>query len=200
MDQAWQALTDLELIAPCLPGAQLDEVNGDEHRGHIRVKLGPIATHFAGMAVFKELDEGERRVVLAASGKDKRGAGTAEAEIVALLREDGARTTVDLTTDLQISGRIAQFGRGVVPDLSAKMIDQFAENLAGVLEGREQEAPSASGAEPPAAEVTMADLVPARARVQLLVMAGLIVFFLARRRHRRSPTNIGGTNDVQNSR
>jgi len=134
VDQAWQVLTDLERIAPCMPGAQLQEVEGDEYRGSVKVKVGPITAQYKGVARFVERDEEARRAVLRAEGRDTRGQGTASATVTAVLIADGEGTaaegtTVSIVTDLSITGKVAQFGRGVLGDVSARILDQFARQL-----------------------------------------------------------------------
>ena len=129
VDQAWAVLTDVERIAPCLPGAQLQEVEGDEYRGIVKVKVGPITAQYKGKATFAELDEANHRAVLDASGRDTRGAGNANATITAVLTEADGGTHVEVTTDLTVTGKVAQFGRGVLADVSAKLLTQFVENL-----------------------------------------------------------------------
>jgi carbon monoxide dehydrogenase subunit G len=130
IDQAWQALTDVERIAPCLPGAQLLDVDGDEFTGAVKVKLGPITVQYKGKAVFEQKDVSAHRAVIKASGRETRGQGSAAAVVTAELKEDGDTTTCVLSTDLTISGKAAQFGRGVLADVSSKLIQQFADNLA----------------------------------------------------------------------
>jgi carbon monoxide dehydrogenase subunit G len=127
--QAWAVLTDLERIAPCLPGAKLEEVEGDEYRGIVKVKVGPITAQYKGAAQFDDKDEAAHKAVLTASGRDTRGQGNANATITAQLTEVGGKTRVELVTDLNITGKVAQFGRGVMADISAKLLGQFVENL-----------------------------------------------------------------------
>ncbi|WP_026876126.1 SRPBCC family protein [Jiangella gansuensis] len=131
--QAWTVLTDLEGIAPCLPGAQLTGVDGDVHSGRIKVKVGPIVAEYAGTARFVHRDEDQHRAIIRATGRDARGAGAASAEIVAQLREGGAGTVVSVDTDLRISGRIAQLGRGMISEVSTKLLAQFVECLEAKL-------------------------------------------------------------------
>src|ERR1700736_1096791 len=126
---AWSVLTDVELIAPCLPGAQLQEVEGDEYRGIVKVKVGPITAQYKGKATFLEKDEAAGRLVLRAEGRDTRGQGNANATITATLVGDGDATKVTVVTDLSITGKVAQFGRGVLADVSAKLLAQFVQNL-----------------------------------------------------------------------
>lgn len=128
VEQAYDVLTDLERIAPCMPGAQLQEIEGDEHRGIVKVKVGPITANYKGVARFVER-ESPNRVVLRAEGRETRGQGNAAATITATLAPDGDGTTVSLHTDLAISGKVAQFGRSVLADVSAKLIGEFVQCL-----------------------------------------------------------------------
>jgi carbon monoxide dehydrogenase subunit G len=128
--EAWRILTDLERIAPCLPGAQLTEVEGDIYRGQVKVKVGPILAQFKGQASFSSLDETNHVATLKAEGRDSGGKGTASAVISAALVASGdSRTKCTVTTDLTISGKVAQFGRGALADVSDKLLAQFTENL-----------------------------------------------------------------------
>lgn len=129
VDEAWKVLTDVERIAPCLPGAELQEIEGDEYRGVVKIKVGPITAQYKGVARFQEKDDDNHKAVLRAEGRDTRGQGNAAATITALLVPEGASTKVTVTTDLTITGKVAQFGRGVLADVSAKLMDQFAEAL-----------------------------------------------------------------------
>lgn len=141
---AWAALLDIGRVAQCFPGASLESVEGDEFTGVVKLKLGPIAMTYAGRASFVAKDEAAYTLKVDAQGRDKRGNGTARALVTAVLSEDGAeRTTVSLTTDLAITGKPAQFGRGVIEDVSAKILDQFAANLKADLSG--QSGASAAG-------------------------------------------------------
>lgn len=126
---AWKVLTDVERIAPMLPGAQLQEVEGDEYRGVVKVKVGPITAQYKGAATFVEKDEAAGKVVLKASGRDTRGQGNASAMITATMVPDGDGTRVTVATDLTVTGKVAQFGRGVLADVSAKLIGQFVDAL-----------------------------------------------------------------------
>jgi carbon monoxide dehydrogenase subunit G len=129
IDTAWAILTDVERIAPCLPGAQLQEIEGEEYRGIVKVKVGPITAQYKGKATFIERDDVGYRVVLDAAGRDTRGAGNASAIITAVLEPAGSGTHVTVTTDLTVTGKVAQFGRGVLADVSAKILGQFVDNL-----------------------------------------------------------------------
>jgi len=129
VERAWDVLTDVERIAPCMPGAELTGVDGGTYHGQVKIKVGPITARYKGTASFAEKDEAARRVVLKASGRDTRGQGTASATVTATMVADGGSTTVSIVTDLSVSGRVAQFGRGVMGDVSAKLLEQFVHNL-----------------------------------------------------------------------
>jgi hypothetical protein len=131
--QVWAVLTDVERIAPCLPGAQLQEVEGDEFRGIVKIKVGPITAQYKGAASFVERDDASYRAVLRAEGRDTRGAGNAAADITAQLEEVEGGTRVEVATDLKVTGKVAQFGRGVMGDVSRKLMSQFADNLSELI-------------------------------------------------------------------
>ncbi|MGY2083345.1 SRPBCC domain-containing protein [Blastococcus sp. SYSU DS0539] len=133
VDEAWRVLLDIERIAPCMPGAALDSVDGDDFTGRVKVKLGPINLTYQGKASFIEKDEAAHRAVIDARGKDQRGNGTAAAVVTAKLAAEGSITRVDVLTDLNITGRPAQFGRGVMTDVGNKLLGQFADKLAAQL-------------------------------------------------------------------
>ena len=146
-DRAWEALTDLERIAPCLPGARLTEVEGDDHKGEVKVKVGPISATYKGVARFVELDAPARRAVLRAEGRDARQ-GNANATVTATLTPEGSGTKVVVVTDLTVAGKVAQFGRGVLADISVKLLDQFAECLSASLEAEHEAGDPPVEAEP----------------------------------------------------
>ena len=129
VDRAWTVLTDLERIAPCMPGAQLQEVEGEEYRGVVKIKVGPITAQYKGAAQFTSLDAEAHVAALKAEGRETRGQGNASAVITATLVADGDGTKVTVTTDLTVTGKVAQFGRGVLADVSAKLLDQFVACL-----------------------------------------------------------------------
>jgi len=130
IETAWTLLTDLERIAPCLPGAQLESVEGDEYSGHVKVKVGPITAQYRGVARFVERDDTARRAVISANGRDTRGQGNATATITATATSlSSDRTRISIDTDLLVTGKVAQFGRGVMADVSAKLLGQFVDNL-----------------------------------------------------------------------
>jgi carbon monoxide dehydrogenase subunit G len=127
--EAWGVLTDIERIAPCMPGAQLQEVEGDEFRGIVKVKVGPITAQYKGAARFTEKDEANHRAVIRAEGRDTRGQGNASATVTAALVPDASGTRVTIDSDVTITGKVAQFGRGVIGDVSSKLLAQFVDNL-----------------------------------------------------------------------
>jgi uncharacterized protein len=129
VDEAWRVLLDVERIAPCMPGAQLQEVEGDEFRGIVKVKVGPITAQYKGVARITESDEINHRAVILAEGRDTRGQGNASATATAVLQPDGDGTRVSIDSDVTITGKVAQFGRGVIADVSAKLLDQFVACL-----------------------------------------------------------------------
>jgi carbon monoxide dehydrogenase subunit G len=159
VDRAWAVLVDIEQVAPCMPGAALDTVDGDEFTGSVKVRLGPIGITYKGKARFVEKDEVAHRAVIDAQGKDARGNGTASATVTATLHPQDDGTRVEVNTDLAITGKPAQFGRGVMVDVGNKLIGQFADCLAGKLakpagpaaDGPAAAAPAAVSGPPPAA-------------------------------------------------
>jgi carbon monoxide dehydrogenase subunit G len=135
IDEAWAVITDVEKIAPCLPGAQLQEIEGDVYRGVVKVKLGSITPQFKGQATFIDRDDPGHRAVLKAEGRDTGGRGNAAAEITAEAESlSPTSTRCVVTTDLHITGRVAQFGRGILGDVSKKLMAQFASNLNTMLD------------------------------------------------------------------
>ena len=134
MEEAWALLTDIPAIAPCLPGAKLIDQDGDTYEGTMKVKVGPIVAEYSGTATVVEMNETDRTVKLTASGRDKRGAGNASADIFASMVEDDGGTTVSIATDLKVAGKVAQFGRGAMADISKKLLGQFAECIEAKLQ------------------------------------------------------------------
>ena len=134
MEEAWALLTDIPAIAPCLPGAKLIDQDGDTYEGTMKVKVGPIVAEYSGTATVVEMNEADRTVKLTASGRDKRGAGNASADIFASMVEDDGGTTVSIATDLKVAGKVAQFGRGAMADISKKLLGQFAECIEAKLQ------------------------------------------------------------------
>lgn len=133
IEQAWAALLDVERVAPCLPGATLDIVEGEEFTGRMKVKVGPITVTYRGTARFEDVDKDAYALTLAASGKEARGSGTAAATVTARLTPSDDATSVKVETAFNVTGRPAQFGRGVMAEVGAKLIDTFATNLAELL-------------------------------------------------------------------
>jgi len=129
-ERAWQVLLDVEQVAPCMPGATVDSVDDDVVTGRVKVKVGPVALTYAGKARFTERDEQARSITLEASGKETRGAGTASATVRSWLEEEGEHTRVTVHTTMNVTGRPAQFGRGVMADVGGRIIERFASNLA----------------------------------------------------------------------
>ena len=153
VEHAWDVLLDVEHIAPCMPGATVESFDGETIVGRVKVKVGPIQVTYAGTAKFTEKDEAARRAVIEAHAKEARGAGTAAATITALLHDvGGSSTDVTVTTDLAITGKPAQFGRGVMADVGDKLLGRFADCLASQITGAE-EAPAAAPTVVAAAEV-----------------------------------------------
>jgi uncharacterized protein len=206
IDGAWKILTNLEALAPCLPGAELQEVHDDVYKGVVKIKVGPITAQFKGEAQFIEQDATNYRAVLKASGRDTGGKGNASATITANLTVvSPTETTCNVATDLSITGKVAQFGRGAVADVSDKLLGQFSDNLNRLIEegGAITEAPaetpdaeSADGAprirkiEGPAAEPLDLGNVAGGAMMKRLLplLAGLAAAFLfVRRLFRRRP-------------
>ncbi len=180
---AWELLTDMPRVAPCLPGAQLTGVQGSGaeavHSGDLRVKVGPMTMRFAGTARFAELDQAGLRIVIEAAGRELRGASTATATVSAVLRPagdaepgrpGGAGTRVEVGTELRINGKLAQFGRSALQEISTKLIGEFAANLAAELERSAQppRSPARSAPESPAERETEAPAQPDAEPLQLL--------------------------------
>ena len=163
IDTAWRTLLDVESITPCMPGATLESFTGDEFVANVKVKLGPVTQNFKGEGVFLSKDEATHTAVIKASGKEIKGGGTAAANITARLVPEGPSTTrAVIVTDLTITGKIAQFGKGVIVDVSKKLIDQFAANLQQVITA--QGATSAAASAEPGSTTT--ELAQAPAPVQ----------------------------------
>jgi carbon monoxide dehydrogenase subunit G len=201
--QTWQVLTDVERVAPCIPGAQLLSLDGDDFTGAVKVKVGPITVSYKGEAAFQEKDENAKRVVIKAAGKETRGSGNAAALVTAELNDEGDATHVVITTDLTISGKAAQFGRGVLADVSTNLIGQFARNLEADLLGggtapsgaaspsagaaTSAAAPSDTGDSVDLLKVVAVPMAKRYAPAIAAVAAGLAVGFLLGRRKRAHP-------------
>jgi carbon monoxide dehydrogenase subunit G len=196
VDEVWRVLTDLERIAPCMPGAELQEVDGDDFRGVVKVKVGPITARYEGTARIVERDDAGRRAVVRAEGRDTRGQGNAAATITATVAATPDGSRVEVVTDLSVTGKVAQFGRSVMADVSAKLLEQFVVRLeADVLAG--SPSPGATAAAPDPGRPRSVTSRPAEP-IDLLATAGapllrravplallLVGAWLLRRRRRR---------------
>ena len=195
----WEVFTDVERVAPCLPGATLLSVDGDDFTGAVKVKVGPITVSYKGVATYREKDSAAQRIVLRAEGKETRGNGTAAATVTAQLKDEGDATTVVITTDLAISGKAAQFGRGVLADVSGNLIAQFARSLEAELLGGAPASTSAPTTEAATASAQPADsvdllkvvAVPVAKRygpaVAAAAAAGAVGFLVGRRKRAAPP-------------
>ena len=158
-DRAWDVLLDVEKIAPCMPGATVDEFDGEVVTGRIKVKVGPVSLTYKGTAKFTERDPDAKVIVLEASGKETRGAGTASATVRATLEPEsgGEATKASMHTTMNVTGRPAQFGRGVMVEVGSKLVEQFAQNLRQLITddtGPGGSDPSATGDEASAGQAT----------------------------------------------
>ncbi|MER6125635.1 SRPBCC family protein [Streptomyces sp. NPDC001795] len=202
VEDAWRTLLDIERVAPCMPGAAVEEYDGKTVTGSVKVKVGPVTVTYRGTAVFEEQDEDAHRMVLIASGRETRGQGTARATVTGTLEpRDGGGTTVAVRTELAVTGRPAQFGRGVLAEVGDKLVGQFAARLAQQLDGqgtaeRAEPEPAAEQARPAAAEpIDLLRTAGAPVAKRLVgaaaaaVVAGLV--FLRVRRFRRARSGGG---------
>nr|WP_225954220.1 SRPBCC family protein [Kibdelosporangium phytohabitans] len=191
VDVVWQALLDPERVAPCMPGATLTSVDGQAFAGSVKVRLGPISLLYKGKGEFTEVDEATRTIRIKASGKDARS-GTASAGVTVVLSEKDGQTTGAVTTDLTITGKPAQFGRGMIAEVGGKILDTFAHNLAElVTPAKPAQSPVSEPlrAVPPLRETEAIDLLeyagsPALKRALPLIAVALVVLFLIARRRR----------------
>lgn len=167
LESTWATFMDLEKVGGCFPGATVTEAAGDSFSGTVKVKLGPIALQYAGSGSFLERDEEARRAVIEAKGKDKRGNGTAGATVTMQLAPSAEGTRVDVATELQITGKPAQFGRGVMQDVSDKLLQQFIacieSQFAAAGPAAEEAAPAAAAAAAAGAEEEAVAAAPASA-------------------------------------
>lgn len=185
VNEAFKVLTDLERIAPCLPGAQLREVEGDEYRGIVKVKVGPITAQYEGTARLGELDEAGGRIVLNANGRESRGQGNASAVVTATLVAEGQGTRVQVRTELSITGKVAQMGRGVLADVSTKLMDQFAQALeANLSTFKDSGTRKIYNPEPAPINLTSVAGAPVARRVGPMIGTVVVVLWLLRRRRR----------------
>jgi carbon monoxide dehydrogenase subunit G len=170
LERVWQALVDVERVAPCLPGAEITEAGEDgSYRGNFTVKLGPTTAAYRGELAMEEVDEQAHRCVMRASGSDKRGQGSAKATIVSAMHQEGERTKVDVETDFTITGRLARFGRGgMIQDVSNRLLRDFSACLQQTIESAE-----------PAAEPAAADVAARPAPRPAKPVSGLSLLFRA---------------------
>lgn len=181
IDDAWRLLTDLEQVVPCVPGARLDEVVDGEYRGRVTARIGPITVNYAGAARFVERDDVDHRAVISLRGQEERGNGSVNATVTTVLTPDQDRTQVDLATELDVSGRAAQFGRGILGDVASSVLGEFATELermvAGTPNGRVQadDRPTAAPAQAQAAlNVRRVVLIPMLKRASVPAACVLI--------------------------
>lgn len=180
-EAAWRLLTDVERIAPCLPGAQLEQAIGDEYHGNVKVKLGPVTMQYKGTARFTEKDDEAMRGVLVAQAREARGQGTANATIRASLRPDGDGSRVDVVTDLAITGKAAQFGRGMIAEVSERLLGQFAQNLEAMIAAdsdRSAGAPTDARTPQDVAPVDLLDAAGASVAKRLLPALGAVAVII----------------------
>ncbi|MFK0112843.1 SRPBCC family protein [Streptomyces sp. NPDC091217] len=185
VDDAWRALLDIERVAPCLPGAVVEEYDGKTVTGSVKVKVGPVTVTYRGTAVFEEQDEPAHRIVLAASGRETRGQGTARATVTGTLSEHDGGTAVSVRTDLTVTGRPAQFGRGVLAEVGDRLVGQFAACLAERLTERPQDEPVLAEEEPEPLDLLRTAGLPVAKRAATLLAVALLAWLIARRQRRR---------------
>ena len=192
LDQAWALLSDVERIAPCVPGARLTEVEGQEYRGSVKLKLGPISAEYRGAALIKEADAVARRMVVEGQGRDVHGQGSANAVMVVSLAADGAGSRVEVATEVQVAGKMAQLGASMMQEVAARLIDQFVANLREIRPQPAEAAPTLAPSEPapqasdtssarhiesapPAQAIDLLDLSKAPAVRRGLVIAAIVI-------------------------
>lgn len=167
IETAWRTLLDIEAIVPCMPGATLLSLDGDTFVGSVKVKLGPVAMTYEGTASFVSKDAQQHTATIQGTGKETRGTGTAQALITtAMVAESADRTRVDVTTELTITGKAAQFGRGVMQDVAGRLVGQFAGNLEQLIASRSQ---TADG---PSSQAVSAPTIKAADSIDLMSTAG----------------------------
>ena len=185
VDRAWEVLLDVEKIAPCMPGAVIDTVDGDSFTGQVKVKVGPITVAYAGKASFLEKDATAHRAVVEAKGRETRGSGTAAATVTASMADEGGSARVTVVTDLAITGRPAQFGRGVLNDVGNKLIGQFADCLATTITTSGTDGPAATSPEEIDLVAVAGGSVAKRLVPAAAVVIGIVIGWLLVRRLRR---------------
>jgi len=185
VDRAWEVLLDVEKIAPCMPGAVIDSVDGDSFTGQVKVKVGPITVAYAGKASFLEKDATAHRAVVEAKGRETRGSGTAVATVTASMADEGGSARVTVVTDLAITGRPAQFGRGVLNDVGNKLIGQFADCVATTITTSGTDGPAATSPEEIDLVAVAGGSVAKRLVPAAVVVIGIVIGWLLVRRSRR---------------
>lgn len=185
VDRAWEVLLDVEKIAPCMPGAVIDSIDGDSFTGQVKVKVGPITVAYAGKASFLEKDATAHRAVVEAKGRETRGSGTAAATVTASMADEGGSARVTVVTDLAITGRPAQFGRGVLNDVGNKLIGQFADCLATTITTSGTDGPAATSPEEIDLVAVAGGSVAKRLVPAAAVVIGIVIGWLLVRRLRR---------------
>jgi carbon monoxide dehydrogenase subunit G len=190
VEQTWSAFNDLERVVPCFPGATLESYEGDDFTGSCKVKLGPVSLQYSGNGTFVERDESDHHAVIEAKGKDKRGNGTASARVTTRLTAGPDGTTeVSVDTDLTITGRPAQFGRGLIQDVSNRLLDEFTACLKTKLGTSVEEEPVREPTSPLESDAVVLDLgntlLPALARRAAPYLIGAVLALLVRRLFRR---------------
>jgi carbon monoxide dehydrogenase subunit G len=138
LDVAWSVLTDIPKVVQCVPGAELDARDGDDYHAHVAIKVGPVGMTLAGIATLVSRDDAAREMVVRGNARDRNGNGSTEATVRMVARDDAGRSVVTVTTDLELSGRIAQFGKGVIVQVSNRIVGQFVDRLNAVITGDDQ--------------------------------------------------------------
>jgi carbon monoxide dehydrogenase subunit G len=186
VDEAWTVLTNIERIAPCMPGATLEGVEGDEYRGTVKVKVGPMSAQYRGTVRFLERDVAGYKAVLRAEGREARGQGNAAATITATITPDADGSAVKVTTDLTISGKVAQFGRGVLADVSTRLMGQFVDalqqDLAATVPAGPNGTATVASAPPDAVDLVATAGAPVAKRAAPLIATVFLLYWLLRRR------------------
>ncbi|KRE26599.1 carbon monoxide dehydrogenase [Mycobacterium sp. Soil538] len=191
--QVWEVFTDVRRVAPCLPGATLLSVDGDTFDGAVKVKVGPITVSYKGVASYQDKDAAAGRIVLRAEGRETRGNGTAAATVTAHLKDEGESTYVAISTDLAISGKAAQFGRGVLADVSGNLIAQFARALEAELGGTTSAAATSAPAADESVDLLRVVAAPMAKRYGPVLLAAALsgaAGYLLGRRRRKAPAAV----------
>lgn len=176
LDVAWSVLTDIPKVVECIPGAELDSVDGDDYHAHVAIKVGPVGMTLAGMATLLSRDDETRQMVVRGNARDRKGNGSTEATVRMVARDDAGRSVVTVTTDLELSGRIAQFGTGVITQVSNRIIGQFVARLNAVIAGDDAAVPAGGTGKPvaPASVTSPSDYARSdRMTLALTALAGV---------------------------